>query len=303
MSEPRHSEGALRDTTTVPGIVEEQWRIQVCHIARLSRARCAAIVGWEQGKSVVYAAGRPGKVVIGPRCLENIPAPDSAGEVRQFTLRSRWPWLIMRCRAIPLRWPDGVVRGALVLTGAVKPRPRLEESYRFMAEETLRLGLQAVSGTRDPLLSPEVFARIVRRHMDDRSIALLSISAEEADSSSGDRSAALRSRALSVLARRMASRIRDTDLICGEGGRFLVLMRDARELAQVAVFSQKLLSAAREDIHFPGRRVTLKISIGVAFNRETVQDYDQLVRQAQAAMYQARRAGADRFVIFNAEIQ
>ncbi|NLG36807.1 MAG: diguanylate cyclase [Clostridiales bacterium] len=303
MSEPRHSEGDLHDTTAVPGIVEEQWRIQVCHIARLARARCAAIVGWEQGKSVVYAAGRPGKIVSGTQGLESMPAPDFAGEVRQFTLRSRWPRLFIRCRAIPLKWPDGVVRGALVLTGAVKPWPRMEESYRFMAEETLRLGLQSVSGTRDPLLSSEVFARMVRRYMDDRSIALLSISADGADSSSGDKYAALRSRALSVLARRMASRIRETDFICGQDGRFLVLMRDARELSQVAAFSQKLLSCAREDIHFPERRVTLRISIGVAFNRETVRGYDQLVRQAQAAMYQARRAGADRFVIFNAEMR
>lgn len=301
-----------RDEMTVPDIVQEQWRIQVCHIARLSRARRVLIAGWNAGKPTVYAAGKPGGSSDRTPDVRLLPRIDAARPARTFLLRTggflRFP---IRCRAIPIRWPDGRSFGAVVLLSpSLGACSSMEDSFRFVVEETLRLGLQAArskaeAGYEKPAdpLQRELFSKMVRRSMNDRSIALLSIGADNGPQVREEFGAEREMQAMAVLARRMVSRVRNTDLICRlDDGRFLAMMRQADTLQHVASFTQKLLSAAREDIHLDDRSVSLRVSIGVAFNRETVQDYDQLVRQANAAMYQARRTGGDRFVIFNPDM-
>lgn len=302
-----------RDVMTIPDIVEEQWQIQVCHIARLSRARRTLIVGWNGDKPVVYAAGKPGGSRARTPDVRRIPRIDAAGPARTFLLRTGgFLCLPVRCRAVPIRWPDGRNFGAIVmLSPSLGACPSMEDSYRFMVEETLRLGLQAArskaeAGYEKPAdpIQRELFSKMVCRSMNDKSIALLSIGADNGPQIREEFGAECHSQAMAVLARRMVSRVRNTDLICRlDDGRFLAMMRQADTLQRVASFTQKLLSAAREDIHLGDRSISLRVSIGVAFNRETVRDYDQLVRQANAAMYQARRTGGDRFVIFNPDMR
>lgn len=299
----------LRETMIVPEIVQEQWRIQICHIARIACCRRVLIIAQSKGVTTVITAGKSGKSLTWIPDLSRFPPVDPSLPFQQFIMHTRqWYCPLRRSRVIPIRWPDGRLFGAIVLVSPpLRIYPAMDDSYRFLVEETLRLGLQTakskVEAGYEKLVDPlhrELFARMVNRSMDDSNIALLSIGADngrQIREQYGDES---EMQAMAVLARRMVSRIRGTDLLCSlEDGRFLALMREADTLQHVAAFTQKLLAAAREDIHFPNQQISLRVSIGVAFNKETVRDYDQLVRQAHAAMYQARRAGGDRFVIFN----
>jgi diguanylate cyclase (GGDEF)-like protein/PAS domain S-box-containing protein len=102
---------------------------------------------------------------------------------------------------------------------------------------------------------------------------------------------------LQILARRLEATVRDTDIVCRLGGdEFAVLLADCDlETAEATV--ERLLHAIREPVTLHEGVVALDASIGVALSRSEVTNPEQLVREADQAMYAAKRAGRGRYVL------
>ena len=166
--------------------------------------------------------------------------------------RSRWlaDHALPRDTATVARRSSGA---RCVLTGVVKPRPRRRNSP-VHGRRNVAPGFQAVSDARSVAVTGGL-AHSAPSH-GRQSIALLSISAEEADSSSEIYAAPVRGRC--GLARRMASHRYRSYLW---RRRAFLCSRDEGASAGGGLSRR---SVAREDIHFR-RRVTLK-SDGAAFN-------------------------------------
>ena len=98
---------------------------------------------------------------------------------------------------------------------------------------------------------------------------------------------------LVAVAERLRRCIRDGDVCARLGGdEFAVLLAGAADPVPVA---ERILAALRSHFQLGGHDVFISVSIGIASGRE---EAETLLRNADVAMYHAKRAGADRYARF-----
>ena len=105
---------------------------------------------------------------------------------------------------------------------------------------------------------------------------------------------------LVTLAARMKSALREGDSLARMGGdEFVAVLLDLNE--DSALFS-RLLSAVAEPVMYDGFALDVSASLGVAFYPQADEvDADQLLRQADQAMYQVKLKGKNGYLVFDAE--
>ena len=102
---------------------------------------------------------------------------------------------------------------------------------------------------------------------------------------------------LAELARRMKSCLREIDTVARIGGdEFAALVVDLPECAAVLPLVQRLLEALALPVRQGAQSMQVSASIGVAFHQRDA-SLDDLMQQADAAMYQAKRSGKNRYQI------
>lgn len=107
---------------------------------------------------------------------------------------------------------------------------------------------------------------------------------------------------LIALARRLLSALRETDTLARLGGdEFLAVLPDQVDSGAAIPIIERLLQAAAEPIPIDGLLLRTSASIGVSFYPQSdAVDADQLLRQADQAMYCAKQSGKNRFHLFDA---
>ncbi|HWS37310.1 MAG TPA: bifunctional diguanylate cyclase/phosphodiesterase [Actinoplanes sp.] len=87
------------------------------------------------------------------------------------------------------------------------------------------------------------------------------------------------------------------------GDEFAVLLRDLPDVTTVEKVTQRLSAALRTPVILGDLVLSVEASIGVAvFDGSTVVDGDQLLRQADLAMYTAKRSGRSRYQLYSPEL-
>ena len=107
-------------------------------------------------------------------------------------------------------------------------------------------------------------------------------------------------------AQRLKSHIRQSDTVARLGGDEFILL--VPELAPGSE-SDKLESLARKlnevlalPILIAGRQITISVSIGIALHSDEAEDFEDLLRMADAAMYEAKRQQPGGFRFYSANI-
>jgi diguanylate cyclase (GGDEF)-like protein/PAS domain S-box-containing protein len=101
-----------------------------------------------------------------------------------------------------------------------------------------------------------------------------------------------------------ASAVRETDIVARVGGdEFAIILMHADEVAAIAVAEQLLDTVRRHGIAVtPGHRAQISTSIGIAlFTAEDDVTADELLVEADIAMYEAKDSGKDRYRIYRRE--
>ncbi|MGZ5000959.1 MAG: EAL domain-containing protein [Methylomonas sp.] len=108
---------------------------------------------------------------------------------------------------------------------------------------------------------------------------------------------------LIALATRMKQALREGDTLARLGGdEFVAVLLDQYDTEATAPFTH-LLAAAAEPVQFGETTLQVSASLGVTFYPQAEDiDADQLLRQADQAMYQAKLAGKNRYHRFDAEL-
>lgn len=101
---------------------------------------------------------------------------------------------------------------------------------------------------------------------------------------------------LILVAERMRTCIRVGDVAARLGGdEFVVLLPQVRTPEDAAQVAGKIVSAVAEPVRFDNCLVQVSASIGIALYPDDSQDARSLFNRADAAMYQAKRAGRNRY--------
>jgi diguanylate cyclase (GGDEF)-like protein/PAS domain S-box-containing protein len=97
---------------------------------------------------------------------------------------------------------------------------------------------------------------------------------------------------LQTLSRRLVSLLRGSDIVARFGGdEFMVLLPGALPLADVEEVANKLLAALATPVVLEGRSISVTPSLGIALYPRHARTPAELVRNADVAMYQAKRQG------------
>lgn len=105
---------------------------------------------------------------------------------------------------------------------------------------------------------------------------------------------------LEVVARRLKDSVRDGDTVARIGGdEFVAVLQDINGLENVKIILDRMMSAAADPIHLHGKHMKVSASMGVSlYPQDADISEDQLMRQADQAMYQAKNAGRRRAHLF-----
>ena len=110
---------------------------------------------------------------------------------------------------------------------------------------------------------------------------------------------------LVTLANRMKQVLREGDTLARLGGdEFVVVLFDLEAIEASLPVLERLLAAASQPVLIDGIVAQVSASLGVTFYPQSEEtDADQLMRQADQAMYEAKLAGKNRYRMFDTEQQ
>ncbi len=108
---------------------------------------------------------------------------------------------------------------------------------------------------------------------------------------------------LQQVAQRLAKRIREEDTLGRLGGdEYVLLMEGDFSLHDLSTVAAKLLDAFHKPFHVKGHDLYPTGSLGISIYPEDAADADQLLRNADAAMYQAKQHGRNNYQFFSASL-
>jgi len=106
-------------------------------------------------------------------------------------------------------------------------------------------------------------------------------------------------RLLVELADRFRAMLRPMDTVARFGGdEFTFLFEGLDSEAEAALVAQRVTQSAGLPVTLAGQERTVSISIGVYIVTDPEEEIDDVIRQADTAMYRAKESGGDRFEVF-----
>ena len=105
---------------------------------------------------------------------------------------------------------------------------------------------------------------------------------------------------LQIVAKRLQRRLRDVDTLARLGGdEFVVLLESLKDVKDAVNIAQTLIALIREPIYLScGREVYVGVSVGISIFPEDGADAEQLIRNADTAMYQAKENSCGSFHLY-----
>jgi diguanylate cyclase (GGDEF)-like protein/PAS domain S-box-containing protein len=109
---------------------------------------------------------------------------------------------------------------------------------------------------------------------------------------------------LKTMASRFADGVRKSDVVARLGGdEFIVLINEISGIEDIALVARQLISAALRPVTIDGKDCRVTASIGVAAFPEDADDAEQLIKNADMAMYLAKEEGKNNFQCYSKEIR
>jgi diguanylate cyclase (GGDEF)-like protein/PAS domain S-box-containing protein len=109
---------------------------------------------------------------------------------------------------------------------------------------------------------------------------------------------------LLTVARRLGRNLGPQDTLARIGGdQFALLLLSQTDPRELAMLAEQVRRSVRSPIAIAGQEIVLTASIGIAIYDGPDEDPAELLREAEIAMYRAKRSGSDRIEIFSAEMR
>lgn len=105
---------------------------------------------------------------------------------------------------------------------------------------------------------------------------------------------------LMVTAKKLAANLRSGNIVARLGGdEFAILLKDIRSVSDATDIANRLQQELSLPLNLDGYEVFTTVSIGIAFSAHSYDNADDILRDADTAMYRAKGLGKARFEIFN----
>ena len=109
---------------------------------------------------------------------------------------------------------------------------------------------------------------------------------------------------LKEVGRRLSDTSRNVDTVSRQGGdEFVILVTDIQRSETISDYVERLLQIIALPMNIAGTRFDLSACIGISVFPDDGEDLEALYRQADAAMYQAKQEGRNRYRFFSQSIE
>ncbi|MBK9654257.1 MAG: diguanylate cyclase [Rhodanobacteraceae bacterium] len=109
---------------------------------------------------------------------------------------------------------------------------------------------------------------------------------------------------LKQAAARLASAVREPDTVSRLGGdEFAILLEDLQHPDRATQVAERLIAALSEPMRIAGKELFTSASIGIAFSHPRYTRPEELLRDADVAMYRAKAQGRQRFELFDEHLR
>ena len=153
-------------------------------------------------------------------------------------------------------------------------------------------------------LHEQILAHLARLGSESQSLCLLIIDVDRFKRVNDTFGHAVGDLVLQALATRIASCLRQTDLVCRVGGdEFVVLSPIFADSSALMALIHQLLDAGRAPIEILGGATSISFSIGIAMRQDPTSDVAGFLADADAAAYRAKSDGGDRAQLFEAHFR
>jgi diguanylate cyclase (GGDEF)-like protein/PAS domain S-box-containing protein len=206
-----------------------------------------------------------------------------------------WRWMLVR--ALALR--EGGSRASR-LAGSmtdISARKRAEEDLRRAAMHDALTGLVNRAYFLESL--ERAVARVQRRP--DKTIALLFLDLDRFKQVNDSLGHLAGDRLLTTIARRLHGCVRPGDVLARLGGdEFAVLLDDLKDPGDATRIAERMQEVLHTPLPSDSSDVVVTASIGIAFGGAGLEGHEELLRNADLAMYRAKAGGKARFEVFDA---
>ncbi|MFT5162846.1 MAG: diguanylate cyclase (GGDEF)-like protein [Alteromonadaceae bacterium] len=104
---------------------------------------------------------------------------------------------------------------------------------------------------------------------------------------------------LGILARRIRHAVRESDTVARlSGDEFLIILENANKAKAAETVARNVISAISEPLSFEGRELLVASNVGISAYPGDGDDASMLIKNADAAMYQARKMGVNQYQFY-----
>ncbi|MCG8124810.1 MAG: EAL domain-containing protein, partial [Candidatus Thiodiazotropha taylori] len=196
-----------------------------------------------------------------------------------------------------VRSPDGQVQRYVALFSDIRAQKEHQSQLEHVAHYDALTGLP-----NRVLLDDRLRQAMLQASRRDTQLALVYLDLDGFKEVNDDYGHDVGDRLLVTLADRMNNAVREVDTLARLGGdEFVALLADLPDVDTTLPWLKRLLNAIAEPVNDEVGMLQVSASLGVSFYPQAEPiDADQLLRQADQAMYQAKLAGKNRYHLFDA---
>jgi len=105
---------------------------------------------------------------------------------------------------------------------------------------------------------------------------------------------------LATVGQRLLSSVRESDTVARIGGdEFVIVMPEFQTIRDVERCGEQIIRSASQPVEIGGQKISLTLSIGVSIFPENGRTADELLRNADAAMYTVKDSGRNSLCVFD----
>ncbi|MEQ1879956.1 MAG: EAL domain-containing protein [Burkholderiales bacterium] len=227
-------------------------------------------------------------------CLNGTSNLDIEYRVKDSDNSERW----LRTKGDALLNQDGEPIKVLFVTEDVSQRKDMDARVRFLAHHDLLTGLPNRTLFQDRLQQSLASAKRMKSR-----VALLFIDLDhfkEVNDTYGHRAGDI---LLQTVAARLRGCVRETDTVCRHSGdEYLIVLSALRDPSEAALVATKVLGTFEQPFVVEGKEASMSASVGISVYPDDGLSTEDLIRNADAAMYYSKKGGRNRFEFFTKEL-
>ncbi|AKJ28588.1 diguanylate cyclase [Caldimonas brevitalea] len=295
IAERKQQDSTLRESQKRLRLITDNLPALVCHIDRLERFTFAnAHVARMFGVEPAFLLGKTVSEVRGRRAYEAMqPHFDAAWKGKSATIEhevtARGEHRCLETNLIPDHASDGSVQGLYAMSFDVTERKAATARLEQLARSDTLTGLPNRHQFNERLAEA-----VARGRRSGKPLALMYLDVDHFKSINDNLGHGIGDEVLQEFGRRLSACVRATDTVARLGGdEFTVILEGLNSAQEADQVAEKILQAVRRPFMLGPRSLAVTTSIGMAACCDGQTSPEQLLAQADQALYQTKAQGRD----------